>query len=175
MTRTATILGVVALLSGCNPSMPWEDIVWSTNYGETTDLQNARINAEVGRFSAIDDAGWGSLHQWDYGFTVDVRGQTNGIVMAWLDIQNVELDALQAGDTFTGNTDYYGDSDEPWIYMLGCAGDTEDYWEEDYPAEDVQVEVTDVTTDGITVDFTGRLEYTGQVVSGTATIPVAGG
>ena len=181
MVRISTVLGVVSMLAACNPSLPWEEMLlpqddFSGNSVGSADLENPSIDAQVGRFSANDQGGWGQFHDWGYGFTVDVRGQENGIVMAWLEMQNVRVDSLNEGEVFTGTyEDYYSSGTEPVVYMLGCAGDIEDYWEEDYPVDEVEVEVTNVTDEDVTINFTGTIDYTGQEVSGQATIPVHGG
>ena len=163
--RFGAIALVAASMSGCLVpaglfDMP--DSTWDGGFHPGSELQQARIEGEVGRFSANVSSGYGWADVWDHGMFLDVRGEGNGIVMAMIDLSNIDVRSLKVGDRFHGGMQMDGDGawseDQPWLMMQGCGGVVDDVWEEDYPAEDVDVEVTDAGEGTITLEFHATLE-----------------
>lgn len=181
MTRLATFVGVGALLGGCIPSafVPDNDVFMDgPGYygGEGTQVERVRLDAEVGRFNVDTRQGWGTVNSWEWGTTIDMRGEGNGFVMSFIDIQNVNLAELEAGDVLRGGNrvddmDGAFNDNDAYVYALGCAGEENDYWEEDIPADEVEVTVVDVTDEEITVSFEATLEGTNQAMIGQVSIP----
>lgn len=171
----AGMVGLVALIStGCATSVSafdMPDAFWGSG------LEQARIAGHVGRFEADVREGYGWAEVWDRGVFIDVRGRgESGIVMAMIDLSNVDVAKLTAGDRFVGGMQLDADgawqADQPWLMMQGCGGEIDDIWEEDYPAESVEVEVVEVDDGDVVLDFEAVLEFTQQHVDGRVRIPV---
>lgn len=173
---SSVIVAGLALVSiGCAGSVDYIEDPDVDPWGY--DLDNARIAGEIGRFTAQTNDAYGWADVWDSGMFVDVRGRgQNGIVMAMLDVSNVDVSALAVGDVLQGtNQDVPGagwKQDEAWVTLLGCGGEIDDVWEVDEVAQEVEVEVVGLDEKNISIEFRSILDGSGEVIEGEVSVPL---
>lgn len=148
------------------------------NNGDSN-LVSGRIDGRLGRFDVESNDVYGYVAKAGRRHLMaDIRGRDNGVLMAFFELQNVRPSELEVGDLISGGMDNMGDPSmmgdvggDPGVFMYACAGERDDEWEEDVPADDVDVEVTEKNDeDGtITLGFHGHL-MTGQTIQGSFTV-----
>ncbi|MEL6344929.1 MAG: hypothetical protein AAFV53_17560 [Myxococcota bacterium] len=141
--------------------------------GETISPKRVALRGSLHEFKANTDQGWGEGISWDAaGFAIDVRGSGQGIMMSMVTIENLALEDLEAGQRLTNEADWipFG---EPRIHAIGCAGEVEDEWAYDYSAEELTLDVTDVTDEDVTIHVQGIFGITRRgYVDTTVTLPL---
>lgn len=172
LVRTACM---AAFLVGCSGSVDYIDDPTGDPWGQ--DLERGRIEGEIGRFQARTESVYGWSDAWDNGLFVDIRGKSaSGIVMAMIDVSNVDLRSLHAGQILRGggalDSDGAWSPDEPWLMLTGCGGEIDDVWEEDLLADEVEIEIVEIDDESLTIEFAGVLEVTGQAIEGEVNVPL---
>lgn len=171
MMRVTSLFMGAALLAACGPqtlSDPFEPPQRFDSVGEDGDsgLVSGRIDGRLGRFAVETDDIYGYVGRNRRSVFADLRGQGDGVLMAFLELQNVNPRELSVGDIIEGGMDTMdgrgNGRDGGSVFMFACAGEEDDYWEEDVPAEDVDVEVVDKSED----DGTIKLEYDAVLLDG---------
>ncbi|MEL6349301.1 MAG: hypothetical protein AAFV53_39735, partial [Myxococcota bacterium] len=117
----AFMSGVMIVLMGCGP----DNRFWAN----TEDLQGVDMAGHIDMFSAETRAGWGTAKAWQdstlrrEGFSVDVRGEGDGVIMTRVKIKGMDFSELQPGTRVDFNTDASSDLK---VSLLGCGGYSED-------------------------------------------------
>lgn len=182
MTRWM-LLGVAIGASGCmlqDGRQQWAD-VWGQPEAPVyydNEFSSARIAGEVGPYAAITNETYGRAYLPPGELYAEVIGYEQGFIMGVLMMSNVDVAALQVGDWFTGG-DNDADSFPIGVYnpggaevqLQGCGSSTgEDWTEEDYSSESVDVTVVGRTDDTLRLRFDAVLNVTGQALEGEVEI-----
>lgn len=146
-----------------SPTDPWEP----TPFEVTNDLNVTQpmIEGRLGSFSAngegyvanaYGDSTWANID-------IRVRGE-RGVLMNALNIEG-GIDALEVGQTYRSNSrDYdYNAPEGLYFSMVGCAGPSDNAWDFDITADDVEVTVEEGPEEG-----TIELFYTASFGDGSA-------
>ena len=142
-------------------------------------LMAGRLAGSLGRFS-VDTHEIHGTADYDANFAhIDLRGRGEGVLMAMIDIFEVDLASLEVGDRISGTG--MGDpaagamgGPESGVFVIGCAGETDDNWEEDVPSEDVEVVVEEVDeeTGTVTMSFEANM-FEAEPMTGAFQLSIA--
>ncbi len=174
MTRLVSLL-LPLVLGACASSVaPEEASSFTSPEVLVTELDRARLVAEIGPFRAASDDGWATLYDHGDSWALDVRARDEGVVMAGVRLWRLPLDKLRTGDRFVGGMRHQAPQDEPLLTGVGCGGETDGVWDIDRGATEVVVEVGQDEDGALTIAFDGVLD-TGQSFEGQVVLPHADG
>ncbi|MEO0603723.1 MAG: hypothetical protein AAF211_19960 [Myxococcota bacterium] len=127
-------------------------------------LQGVGMHADVGRFSVDARQGYGAVKAFRVGgmsyTALDIRGRNPDVIMAYMELWH-PLSGMSEGDVF--------DIDDG--FLVGCGGDADNEWDDEYSATELELTVTEVTDEALTFEFEAELAVTGQRVAGAVVAP----
>lgn len=145
------------------PIAPWEPTPYEVN--NELNVTQPQLEGRLGSFSANGEGYVANAYGSGDWVNIDIRVRSeDGVLMNALNIEG-GIDALEVGQTYRSNArDYNYDAPQGLYFsMVGCAGPSDNVWEYDRGADEVEITVEEGPEEG-----TVELFYTASFEDGSA-------